>query len=576
MATLIPQLVIDEVLAQTDLVQLIDSYWPLKKQGVNFAACCPFHHEKSPSFNVIPKKQFYYCFGCGASGNAISFLMKHQQLGFIDAVEVLASRLGLTLPRESQASSPHKKKSQDAYTLLQQVNQFYRQVLRAEGKAASDYIEKRGLSPAVVDAYELGYAPAGWHRLEEQFRAFKADLLMTGMTIQKEDGKTFDRYRHRLMFPIHDRQGRIVGFGGRALDADQQPKYMNSPETPLFHKSRELYGLHQLLQRTDYQGPILVVEGYLDVIALAQHDIFYAVATLGTATTVHHLQLLGKYTQQIIFCFDGDPAGRKAAWRALENSLPMMDGNIELKFMFLPQPEDPDSFVRKNGQQAFLELMAQAKPFNEFWLSTLMSSIAMETLSGKSQLIHEATPFLNQMPESPYKSLLIDQLARMSRLDSDRIRQLMKGESAAIFKETQLSIARSPLRLAIALLLQYPDRIIEKLSTISLEGMEEPGMEVLQALITYLKTSPKANTGMLIEQWRDTTWFEPLQKLGTWSHQVPEEQVDQEFFDLIEYLNRQAFEKKIQHYMSKSRLEGLSAEDQAHLQVLLKKRHQLV
>jgi DNA primase len=576
-AGLIPQLVIDEVLAQTDLVQLIDSYWPLKRQGVNFTACCPFHHEKSPSFNVIPKKQFYYCFGCGASGNAISFLMQHQQLGFVAAVEVLASRLGLTIPKETTHTAvPSKKKSLDAYALLQQVTLYYRQLLQREDQVASAYLAQRGLTKEVIEAFELGYASKGWHHLEEQFKQHANHLLDTGMLIKKEDGKTFDRYRHRLMFPIHDRQGRVIGFGGRALETDQQPKYMNSPETALFHKSRELYGLHQLLQHKDYQGPILVVEGYMDVIAMVQHGLFYAVATLGTATTMHHLQLLAKHTGQVIFCFDGDAAGKKAAWRALENALPMMDGSVELNFMFLPDGEDPDSYVRKHGQQAFLEMMAHAKPFNEFLLQTLTSSLALETMAGKSQLINEAISFLNQMPDSAYKDLLIDQLSRLSRLDKERIRQWMRGDKKIPVKETPVNIARSPLRLAIALLLQHPERMLEKISTQSLEAEDEPGVEVLNGLIAYLKRTPTATTAMLVEQWRETVWFESLQKLSTWAHQVPEASIDQEFVELMTYLNRQAFEKKIQDYLSRSRMQGLSIEERAHLQILLRKRHQLV
>ncbi len=297
----IPQPFIDDLLNKLDIVELIDSYVPLKKQGANYLACCPFHNEKTPSFNVVAKKQFYYCFGCGANGNAISFIMSYLNQVFTDAVETLASRLGMQVPRDGRLDK--SQQSLSLYQLLNRVSQFYQQLLKTKGQVAIDYLRQRGLSGEIAKRYQLGYAPEAWQTLEAVFKLNKNELIATGMLINKE-GRTYDRYRHRIMFPIHDRHGRIIGFGGRAIDANQKPKYLNSPETTIFQKSRELYGLHQILQQQKTIDSLIIVEGYMDVIALAQYGINNAVAALGTATSSYHIQLLGKHTKQLIFCFE--------------------------------------------------------------------------------------------------------------------------------------------------------------------------------------------------------------------------------------------------------------------------------
>lgn len=576
MAGLIPQDFLDSILERTDIVELIDGYLPLKKQGTSFAACCPFHHEKSPSFNVIPRKQFYHCFGCGASGNAIGFVMGHLHLGFIEAVELLAARLGLEVPR-NERDVQRKKVKVDLYGLLNQVSLYYQETLKnIPGEPAQTYLTQRGLNAEIIQTFQLGYAPQGWHTLTHHFKDREQDLLTTGMLVPKDDGRSYDRYRHRLMFPIHDRQGRVIGFGGRALDSSQQPKYLNSPETPLFHKSHELYGLHQLLthDKSETIQQIIVVEGYMDVIALVQHGISNAVATLGTATTTHHLQLLGKYTNHVVFCFDGDEAGRKAAWRALENSLPMLNTGLELQFMFLPEAHDPDSYVREKGEAGFLALMQQATPLHQFFLETLSAKVSLHTLSGKSQLVQLSLPYLQQIPEGVYKSLLIDHLARMTRMDSDRIQQFVLGKDTPLpMHDRTEHITRSPLRLAMALLLQYPERWVG--TDIQLESQEEPGMALLRDLLSYLARVSSVSTAILIEQWRDTQWFDAVQKLSCWDHQIPEDCIEAEFKGLIALLNRQALEKRIEHYLTKSRAGSLEQKERETLQQLLKQRHQV-
>lgn len=573
MTGLIPQPFIDELLTRTDIVELIDSYIPLKKSGQAFVACCPFHSEKTPSFNVVAKKQFYHCFGCGASGNVISFVMNYLNQGFTDAVETLASRLGMQVPREGRAEK--NQHSLSLYQLLEQVNQFYQQMLKTQGQQAIAYLRKRGLTGEIAKRYQLGYAPSDWQMLEKQFRGHRTELITTGMLIQKEDGKTYDRYRHRIMFPIHDRHGRIIGFGGRAIDAQQKPKYLNSPETVIFQKSRELYGLHQILQTKKSIDNIIIVEGYLDVIALAQHGIDNAVAALGTATSTYHIQLLTKHTQHLIFCFDGDTAGRQAAWRALESCLPQLNAGLNASFIFLPEGQDPDSVVREEGATKFLERLQQAKPLNQFFFETLSRNISLMSVAGKSQLINVAKPHLLKMQEGPYKQLLLDELARITHIESHRLDQLLRDKAPQL-KTSHKPITRSPIRLAIALLVQHPEIFNECKHAIDPGLLDGKDQELLQKLLQQIANNPESNTATLIEQWRNTPYFESLVKLASWEHQVPEVALVKEFVDIILFLQKQNLENKINQYIAKSRNQGLTLSERLNLQEMLKQRHQTV
>lgn len=578
MAGLIPQEVIQDLVERIDLVSFIDEHVPLKKQGHSFVACCPFHHEKSPSFNVNSKKQFYYCFGCGAGGNLISFAMQYLHLDFMDTLSLLAARAGVTLPQNDTIKRPPKKPH--LFPLLEKINQFYQHHLRTSGHAANEYLAQRGLTKDIIERYQLGYAPSGWHTLEAQFTSDHADLLTTGMLVQQDNGKCYDRYRHRLMFPIHDKQGRLIGFGGRALEAEQQPKYLNSPETPLFHKGRELYGLYQAIPHLSDKHPIIVVEGYLDVIALAQHDIPYTVGTLGTATTTAHLQLLNKYSQHIVFCFDGDAAGQKAAWRALENALPLLQEGLDLKFMTLPAAHDPDSFIRQAGRSAFLELMSQAKPFNVFFFEVLSSNLVLHSLAGKTQLIQKTKPYLAQLPEGIYKNLLQDQLSRLTGIELDRLAKWLQEKNTPLPLQStyQNTHQRSPLNLAIALLLQYPERLITLLPSLSvptpLDPNIDPGVTILHQLVAQVMQHENPTTGLLIEPWRQTPWFATIQQLSGWEHLIPDALIEQTFTGVLDLLRRQFHESQIQFYLSKSRIQGLSDEEKKNLQDLLKNRHQ--
>ena len=573
MLGLIPRPFIDEVLNRIDLVEFVDGYVPLKKSGHNYTACCPFHNEKTPSFNVVAKKQFYHCFGCGASGNAISFAMNYLHLSFSDAIESLASRIGLKVPREGNVKETQQSIS--LYQFLNQVANFYQQKLKNEGAQAIAYLKQRGLSGEIAHMYQLGYAPPGWHNLEEKFKSKKDELIATGMIIQKDDLKTYDRYRERIMYPIHDRQGRIIGFGGRVIDSNKKPKYLNSPETSIFQKSRELYGLHQVLQQQKTINYIIIVEGYMDVIALAQHGVLNAVGTLGTATSTYHIQLLSKHTKKIIFCFDGDAAGRQAAWRALENSITQLNSGLDARFIFLQEGQDPDSLIREEGKDAFLRRLENAISLNKFFIDTITQGIDTKSHAGKSQLINAAKPYLTKMLDGPYKQLLINELARLTRIDNHRIDKLIYEKPDNNIKPNQ-NITRSPIKVAIALLLQNPeiyDQCKAQLSTTILDTQKQ---RVLTTLIQQITESPTLNTAKFVELWRDSPIFDSLTKLATWDHQVPENALAKEFGDIIQFLAKQNKENEIQQLIKKTQTEGLNEAERINLQEMLKERHQSI
>lgn len=571
MPGLIPQPFIDDLLHRTDLVELIDSYIPLKKRGTSYVACCPFHNEKSPSFNVVAKKQFYHCFGCGSSGNAISFMMNYQNLGFIEAVEILATRLGLTVPREGQ--SEKNNYSQDLYKLLAQVAVYYQKKLKSNPQTAIDYLRQRGLNGTIAKLYQLGFAPEGWDILKKTFSHFEQELITTGMLIKNDQGNIYDRYRNRIMFPIHDRHGRIIGFGGRVLEETQKPKYLNSPETVLFQKSRELYGLHQILTQQKTVDSIIIVEGYMDVIALAQQGIPNAVATLGTATSTHHIQLLAKYTQQLIFCFDGDAAGKQAAWRGLESSLPHLHVGLDANFMFLPDGHDPDSLVREEGKGNFLTRIQQATPLHHFFFETLTKDINLLSPGGKTQLINRTKPLLQKMVESSYKQLLIDDLARLTHIENHRLNLLIDYPNKEKPQERINSETRTPTRIAVALLLQNPEVYTQSASHINVDLLDNKEHSILLKLLQQLAENPQANTATLVESWRNSPYFDFLNTLASWDHQIPDQELLKEFIDTIILLQKQNQELLIRKLMNKSRQIGLTNAEKLDLLNKIRQKH---
>ncbi len=446
MAGLIPQTFIDDLLDRVDIVDVVNSRVQLKKAGKNYKACCPFHEEKSPSFTVAQDKQFYYCFGCGAGGNALGFVMEFDRLDFLPAVEMLAKNAGMEIPREAAPDQRVTKKKDSLYSILTKSDKFFRQQLRTHqgAKVAVDYLKGRGLSGKIAAQFGVGYAPPGWDNLlkvaggDDQ----KNKLLdESGMIIVKpEEKKQYDRFRHRIMFPIRDQRGRTIGFGGRVLD-DSTPKYLNSPETPVFHKGRELYGLYEARQALKEIPCLIMVEGYMDVIALAQYGIANAVATLGTALTENHLQKLFRYTSEIVFCFDGDSAGRRAAARSLEIALPEMRDGVSAKFLFLPDGEDPDSMVRQLGTEAFLEQVEKSQPLSEFLFEQLSDGIDSSTADGKARLSKTCAPQINRIPQGVFRQLMLEELSRRTGVSADNLRDYV---ATHVTPQQRAAIANDP------------------------------------------------------------------------------------------------------------------------------------
>jgi DNA primase len=427
MAGLIPQSFIDDLLDRVDIVEVVNARVQLKKSGKNYKACCPFHEEKSPSFTVAQDKQFYYCFGCGTGGNALGFVMEFDRLDFLPAVEMLAKNAGLEIPREAAPDRAVSKQKDSLYSILVESDTFFRQQLRTNKAAgtAVDYLKSRGLSGKIAAQFGVGYAPPGWDNLLKAAGNDPGKIKLldeSGMIISRpEEKKQYDRFRHRIMFPIRDQRGRTIGFGGRVLD-DSTPKYLNSPETPVFHKGRELYGLYEARQALKEIPHLIMVEGYMDVIALAQYGIHNAVATLGTALTESHLQKLFRYTSELVFCFDGDKAGRRAAARSLEIALPEMKDGVSAKFLFLPDGEDPDSMVRKHGTDAFQLDVQKAQPLSEFLFEQLSEGIDASTADGKARLSKVCAPQINRIPQGVFRQLMLEELSRRTGISADNLR----------------------------------------------------------------------------------------------------------------------------------------------------------
>ncbi len=429
MAGKIPQNFIDDLIDKTDIVELIDSRVKLKKTGRNYSACCPFHEEKTPSFSVNPDKQFYYCFGCGAGGNAVSFIMDYDRSDFVETIETLAAHNGVQVPRETNplAEKQHKAKK-SIYDLLEQSSQFYQQQLRSHSNKALavDYLKQRGLSGEIAHHFQIGFAPDGWDNLlkhlgdsDEQ----KKLLLDGGMLIEKDKGGFYDRFRERLMFPIRDSRGRTIAFGGRVFN-DDKPKYLNSPETPVFQKQQELYGLYEARQANRHLQRLVMVEGYMDVVALAQFGINYAVATLGTAAGSQHMEKVFRQCNEVIFCFDGDEAGRKAATRALDAVIPLMQAGRQAKFLFLPQGEDPDSHVRRIGQDAFEMQLDDAMGLSEYVFQVAATDLDLQKMDDRASFVNKAIPFIQSMPTGTFQELMLRGLSEKSGLPIEDIRRL--------------------------------------------------------------------------------------------------------------------------------------------------------
>ena len=456
----IPASFIQDLLNRVDIVDVIERYVKLRRAGANYVACCPFHSEKTPSFTVSQAKQFYHCFGCGAHGTAVGFMIEYAGIGFIEAVKDLAQSAGMQVP-EIRNEQPRGKTEEgdDLYEIMLKAARYYRRQLK-DAPRAIEYLKKRGLSGDIAGEFGIGYAPDGWQNLQAAYPDYHAKaLLATGLVIENDEGKRYDRFRDRVMFPIVDPRGHIIGFGGRVIDQGE-PKYLNSPETTLFEKGRELYGLYQGRRAIREAGRAIVVEGYMDVVALAQSGIGYAVATLGTATTPTHVQKLLRQTEEIVFCFDGDKAGRGAAWRALENSLEQLIDGKQLSFLFLPEGEDPDTYVRKLGKDAFEKLLPNALPLSHFMLQSLSANVDLNSSEGRARMLQEARPLVKRISAPLLAMMVRKQLAQMtgiSQQELDREFQIRSGAAMPAPRRAPPPQQQSIVRLLIELLMLHPE-----------------------------------------------------------------------------------------------------------------------
>jgi DNA primase len=566
----IPREFIDELLVRVDIVDLIDSHVPLKKTGNNYVARCPFHSEKTPSFSVSQTKQFFHCFGCGVSGNAISFLMNFSHLDFVEAVEDLAGFAGIEIPRESiKYQSDQKKEDLNSlYLLMEQVAAFYVKQLRTsdEGKKAVEYLKNRGVSGDCASDFMLGFAPDAWKALAGRFN--QKLLIAAGLLISKEGGQFYDRFRGRIMFPIRDKRARIIGFGGRVLD-DSLPKYLNSPETSLFHKGKEVYGLYELLQKNSKPQRILIVEGYMDVIALAQFGIHNAVATLGTATSQSHLDLLFRFSSELVCCFDGDRAGREAAWRAIASVFPSLKGGRQIRIMLLPQNHDPDSLVREEGLDKFTERVQSAQVLSDYFFEHFSKDLKLSEMESRSNLRDEAVSYLKQLPIGAFREMMFEKLSSMAKryiLDNEAILAQKNQVKKHQLKSGRLSLPS----FVIALLLQNPKFIeIVEQKEIDWNQLEFEGVERFKNILNMIADKKPINYGVLLELYRDHADEAIVKKLASFDLLIPDEGIEAEFCDALNGLIKQGRGVAIARLQAKAQSKGLDIQEQETLVKML-------
>lgn len=571
----IPRVFINELLARTDIVELIDSRVKLKKQGRNYHACCPLHHEKTPSFTVNPKKQFYYCFGCGAHGNAVDFLMNYDRLEFVETIEELAAMHGLEVIYDRNRGPLHIECQyrQNLYHLMEQLSTFYQQSLyHSIGTLARDYLQQRGLSDNVIRYFSIGFSPAGWHAALKRFgrnNDTRIALSNAGMLVTNERGRLYDRFRDRVMFPIRDKRGRVIAFGGRVVCDTDIPKYLNSPETEIFHKSRQLYGLYEAQHKHSILKCILVVEGYMDVLALSQHGIDYSVASLGTATTAEHIQLLFRSTDNVICCYDGDIAGFEAARRTLSTALPYLKDGKQLRFMFLPDGEDPDTIVRKEGKIVFEERMKLAQPVSTFLFKILMSKVDLSSPDGRTKLSALAIPMIRQIPSETLRLYLRQQLGKKLGIpDEFQLEKLLSKQIENTIPYQVPQLKRTAMRILIGLLVQNPPlaRLIP-----SLEGLEQakhPGLPLFLELAKICLLHLELTTGQLLEMYRDHELRQQLETLAIWNHMIAEEMMEQTFLDALASLYDSVLERRLEVLIAQARTSGLTHKEREEVSSL--------
>jgi len=570
----IPREFIDDLLVRVDIVDLVDSHVPLKKAGSNYVARCPFHSEKTPSFSVNRKKQFYHCFGCGAGGNAISFLMAFSHLDFVEAIEDLAGFVGVDVPREALSYQREKQDYSALYSVLEQSAVFYVDQLRnnPDARVAVEYLKKRGLSGDIAKEFSLGYAPDKWDALASKFD--NKLLLDAGMLVSKEGGGSYDRFRGRLVFPIRDKRKRIIGFGARVLD-DSLPKYLNSPETSVFSKGRELYGLSELLEKNSKPKRILVVEGYMDVLALAQFGVSYSVAALGTATTKTHLDLLFRFTSEIIFCFDGDAAGQKAAWKAVQEVFPCLKDGRQVRIMMMPEGQDPDSLIRDQGIDGFEGEIESAQALSDYFFEYISKDVDLQTVEGQSLVMSQAKPYIEKIPAGFFREMMFSRLSRDSSVGvlEDLKKPAMLNDNSKLAPKAlnqAVSNKASPVRIVVAHLLQNPHLIdVFERRDLDLSGMDFPGLDVLKEVLQVIVEIKPANSAVLMEYFRGKQSEKVVNTLINWDFFILNKGVEAEFVGAVDLMLHQLDEERLNALLNKEKVSGLSDDERVLLGQLL-------
>ena len=566
----IPDSFIDELLARVDIVDVIERRVPLKKAGREWTACCPFHNERTPSFYVSPAKQFFHCFGCGAHGSAIKFLMDYERLEFPDAVEELAQAVGMKVPREGGQDNAPREDKTDLYAVLDAAARWYEGELPKQAEAKA-YCSKRGLDVDTIARFRIGWAPAGYDGVIRSLGTSERRMqLLTeaGMVASNERGSKYDRFRERLMFPIMDRRGRVIAFGGRVLQSEQGPKYLNSPETPLFHKGRELFALWQVKQANSNLARIVVVEGYMDVIALHQAGLPIAVATLGTATTPEHTEVLFRAAPDVVFCFDGDRAGRAAAWKALESALPRLRDGRQAYFLFLPDGEDPDTLVRKEGKDGFEKRLREATPLSEYFFGELSHEVDMASLDGRARLAERARPLIARLPDGAFRDLMAQELEKRSGA-----RAILEPEaSTRRAVQRPVAVQRSLVRSAISLLLAQPGLADQVDKPYGFLRLDKPGVDLLAELLDMARARPGINPAMLVEHFAERPEYPALQKLMATTVVGELETQGTEFFDALARMEQQAVDQRRDALVAKNREGTLDSAEKAELRELLAAR----
>jgi len=566
----IPDAFIDDLLARTDIVEVVGTRVPLKRQGKEYAARCPFHDERSASFTVSPTKQFYHCFGCGAHGTAISFLMNYDRLEFLDAVDELAKRVGMEVPRDTRVRNEDSD-TRDIYSAVDAAAHFFQKQFTDSDKARA-YVDRREIDAGIVERFMIGYAPDGFSGLRDALGTDPRRMQLlerAGLFSKNDKGHVYDKFRDRLMFPIHDRRGRVIAFGGRVLDPEDSPKYLNSPETALFHKGRELYGLWQAKQANPKLERLVVVEGYMDVVALAQYGVTQAVATLGTATTPDHAELLFRNAPDVFFCFDGDRAGRSAAWKALESVLPRMKDGRQALFLFLPEGEDPDSIVRKEGAEGFDTRLREAMPLSEFLFAEMSKDVNLGTLDGKARLAERCKPLLAQIPDGAFGDLMRQRLTELTGVGARATTPethvpTQRARNAPAVHAPKQSLVRS----AIVLLLHQPALAMTLEPPYRFATLRQPGVELLADIVAEVRARPEITTGALLEHFGDREEAPALQKLATQRLAGEEALWRDEFADVMAQLEKLTLQQRVDELNERIRDAGMTSLSMAEKQEL--------